>query len=100
MKQQLFNTDPQLEATFKQYNPDFIPGFEDRLMNKISGLGPHSYNKVFDRAFQRITLTGVAAVAVLLISIFIADGSLSTDTLIGTGNMDLETLTAMTVSGF
>lgn len=100
MKKQLFNPDSGLETALKQYQPDFNPGFDQRLMNKIAQLSEQSYNQLFNRAFQRIALSGVAAVVILLISIFASDGSISTDALLGTGNMDLETYTAMTFSGF
>jgi len=100
MKKQLHHPDTKIEKALTAYQPDFSPNFEQQLMAKISQLSEQSYSYLFNRAFQRIALSGIAAVIALLISIFVADSSISTDTLLGTSNMDLETYTAMTFSGF
>lgn len=100
MKQQQFNSDPHISATLDAYAPDFKPFFETRLMSKIAQLKEQSYDHLFNRAFQRVIYSGIAAVAILLITIFISDGSISTDALMGTSNLDLESLTAMTITGF
>lgn len=100
MKQQQFNPDQHISATLDLYAPDFKPFFETRLMSKITQLKEQSYDHLFNRAFQRIALSGIAAVAILLVTIFISEGSFSTDALMGTSNMDIESLTAMTITGF
>lgn len=100
MKQQEFKADPNMSATLEQYAPDFKPFFETRLMSKITQITEQSYDHLFNRAFQRVLLSGIAAVAILLITIFISDGSFSTDALVGTSSLDLESLTAMTITGF
>jgi hypothetical protein len=90
--------DGHLEEYLRQYNPDFLPFFETRVMAKIAQFS-ESYNKVFDNAFRRAVLSGVAAVVVLLVTIFVSDGALSADVLIGTSNLDLENITAMVLEG-
>ena len=100
MKIRIDNSNSQLEAALKEFKPDFNPGFEARIMEKINVLKPISYNQIFTRSFHRISLIGAAAVIALLISIVAAEGSLSTDVLIGLNSMDMETATSMIISGF
>jgi len=100
MKQHKFNSDPNISKTLKAYAPDFSPFFETRLMARIAQLKTESYDYVFNRVFQRIMISGIAAVALLLITIFISDGTISIDTLMGTSNLDLESLTAFTITGY
>lgn len=66
----------------------FGDGFRERVLSSIDG--PYvfsflSYNlsAAFDRIFNRVLLTGALAIIALLLSIFISQGSLSYDTLIG-----------------
>lgn len=100
MTEKTFNPDPNISNRLKDFQPDFKPLFESRVMDTIAQLSEQSYNQLFNRAFQRIVLSGVAALIALIVTISMADGSLSTDTLLGTANLDIETLTAMTISGF
>lgn len=99
MKQQDLNFDTKINTLLQQYSPDFNPFFETRLMSKIVQLKEQSYINLFNRTFRRILLSGIAAVAILLVAIFITDGSFSTDALMGTSNLNLENLTAMTITG-
>jgi len=67
---------------------DFSKGFGDRLLNKIYSAGltinrEVEFAKYMNFAFYRIALTGVAAIVVLLISIFMMEGSLSINSLLG-----------------
>lgn len=100
MKQHEFKTDQQLNTTLEHYAPDFKPFFETRVMSKITQLKEQSYDYLFSRAFQRVALSGIAAVAILLITIYVSDGSISTDALVGTSNLNVENVTAMTLTGF
>lgn len=99
MKQHEFNPDPNIGTTLKEYAPDFKPFFETRLMSKIAQLKENNYDYLFNRAFQKVIMSGIAAVALLLITIFISDGTISMDALVGTSNLDLESLTALTLTG-
>jgi hypothetical protein len=67
---------------------DFSVGFSDAVLNKIFSarflidreLG---YVKRMRFAFRSIAISGVAAIILLLISIFIAEGSISVNTFLG-----------------
>ena len=66
----------------------FAEGFTDRVMNRLAGTSVTLTREIdflrsFNRAFYRIALTGVAAIVILLISIFIMEGSLSFDSFVG-----------------
>jgi hypothetical protein len=69
----------------------FSEGFRDRILNRIYTAGDAVVREVefvrnLNNVFYRIALTGVAAIVVLLISIFIMQGSLSFDSFLGLGN--------------
>jgi hypothetical protein len=69
-------------------NYSFSPGFGDKVLDKLftAGLGINrevEFGKYLNFAFYRIALTGVAAIVVLLISMFILEGSLSLNTFLG-----------------
>ena len=100
MKTKIDNSNSQLETALREFKPDFNPGFEIRIMEKINNLKAASYNQIFTRSFQRISLIGAAAVIALLVTIIATEGSLSTDTLIGVSSMNMETATSMIISGF
>jgi len=66
----------------------FSAGFRERLMSKIVAgkliiSSRRDMLRSFDRIFVRIALTGVAAILLLALSIFISQGSLSYDALLG-----------------
>lgn len=66
----------------------FSKGFTDKVISKISE-GVVVMNRQIDfvrslnSIFYRVAFAGVAAIIVLLISIFISEGSLSFDSLVG-----------------
>jgi hypothetical protein len=69
-------------------NYSFSTGFEDKVLNKLFSAGLSlnkevEFVKYLNFAFYRIAITGVAAIVVLLISIFIMEGSLSLNTFLG-----------------
>jgi hypothetical protein len=53
------------------------------------------FGKYLNFAFYRIALTGVAAIVVLLISIFIMEGSLSLNTFLGLSDNYDESIVSM-----
>lgn len=67
---------------------DFRNGFKDKILDRLFGAGL-SFNREVEFirsmnfAFYRIALTGVAAIVVLLISIFLMEGSLTFNSLLG-----------------
>ncbi|MCU0461773.1 MAG: hypothetical protein MUF36_07150 [Bacteroidales bacterium] len=88
------NTDPQLSAKRLVEEGvlfDFSKGFSDKVLNKImSGTDAVTREIEFTRsmrfAFNRVALTGVAAIVLLLLSIFLAEGSLSFNSFLGIGD--------------
>ena len=70
---------------------DFRHGFKDKILDKLfsAGLTVNSeveFVKYMNFAFYRIALTGVAAIVILLISIFFMEGSLSFNSFLGLGD--------------
>jgi hypothetical protein len=69
----------------------FSEGFCDRILDRIYSSGEAVVREVefvrnLNNVFYRIALTGVAAIVILLISIFMIQGSLSFDSFLGLGN--------------
>lgn len=69
----------------------FSEGFTNRVLNRLTqGAVIIRREKDFLRslnfAFNRIALTGVAAIVILLISIFLMEGSLSFNSFLGLGD--------------
>jgi hypothetical protein len=76
----------QLEKEGISYN--FSDGFREKVMNRVFTAGYKVSQQVeivkyMNFAFYRIALTGVAAIVILLISIFLKEGSLSFNSLLG-----------------
>ncbi len=70
---------------------EFSEGFRDKVLDKIYSSGSAVVREVefvknLNFVFYRIALTGVAAIVVLLISIFLMEGSLSFNSFLGLGN--------------
>jgi hypothetical protein len=75
----------------------FSEGFRDKVLDRIYSSGNAMVREMefvrnFNYVFYRIALTGVAAVVILLISIFIIQGSLSFDSFLGLGNTHDESI--------
>ncbi|TAL66202.1 MAG: hypothetical protein EPN88_08835 [Bacteroidetes bacterium] len=67
---------------------DFKKGFKDKVLDKVFSAGltitrELEFVKSMNFVFYRIALTGVAAIVVLLISIFLMEGSLSFNSFLG-----------------
>jgi hypothetical protein len=67
---------------------DFNQGFGDKILDKLFSAGIKvtrevEFIKSMNLIFYRIALTGVAAIVVLLISIFLMQGSLSFNSFLG-----------------
>jgi hypothetical protein len=76
----------KLEAEGITY--DFSHNFKDSVVNRLFSAGltvtrEVEFVKYMNSAFYRIALTGVAAIVVLLISIFMMEGSLSFNSFLG-----------------
>jgi hypothetical protein len=80
-------------ATFR-----FSEGFRDKVLEKIYTSGSAVVREVefvrnLNSVFYRIALSGVAAIVILLISIFMIQGSFSFDSFLGLGNSYDESIT-------
>jgi hypothetical protein len=69
-------------------NYDFKTGFTNKIISEVSKPRISLKNEIefvnnMSLAFRRIALTGVAAIIILIISIFIMEGSLSVNSFIG-----------------
>jgi hypothetical protein len=67
---------------------DFSRNFSDKVLGKLFSAGltvnrEVEFLKSMNFAFYRVALTGVAAILVLLISIFLMEGSLSFNSFLG-----------------
>jgi hypothetical protein len=76
----------KLEEEGVTYN--FSQNFGDKVLNKLISAGVTvnrevEFVKYMNFAFYRIALTGVAAIVILLISIFFMEGSLSLNSFLG-----------------
>ena len=89
----LLNSDTDLSVVSRKLEEegisyDFSKGFGDKVLNRIFSTGltvtrEVEFVKSMNFAFYRIALTGVAAILVLLISIFLMEGSLSLNSFLG-----------------
>jgi hypothetical protein len=67
---------------------DFSKGFGDKILDKLFSAARTvnreiEFVKSMNNVFYRIAISGVAAIVVLLISIFLKEGSLSIDSFLG-----------------
>lgn len=79
---------------------DFNEGFTANVLDKLtekSLMLPYEleYRQRLNRVFYRIAFTGVAAIIILMISIFIAQDSLSFNSLLGMGDTYDETIVCL-----
>ena len=70
---------------------DFSKGFGNRVIDKIFAAGvtvvrQAEFVRNLNYAFYRVALTGVAAIVILLISIFMMEGSISLNSFLGLGD--------------
>jgi len=73
---------------------DFKPFFSTRVMAKIDALQPvERFNKLF-AAFQKIVVPGIVIILIFLASIYFIDGRITMDSLMGTGSLSNENLSA------
>lgn len=83
----LENIDQFMES-MSDYSPSFSEGFADRVIQKIDS--GKSYNEdsypEFVSLFRWIALSGVAAIIILLFTVYLTEGSMDTDALFGVFN--------------
>jgi len=79
---------------------DFKNGFKDKVLNKVFSAGVTvnrevEFLKSMTFAFNRIAITGVAAIILLLLSIFLMEGSISFNSFLGLSNSYDESIVFM-----
>jgi hypothetical protein len=79
---------------------DFKNGFRDKILDKVFSTGitinrEIEFMRSMNFAFNRIALTGVAAILLLLISIFMMEGSLSFNSFLGVSDNYNESIVSM-----
>jgi len=75
----------------------FSEGFQAKILERLATSGNTVVREIesvrnLNNIFYRIALTGVAAIVILLISIFMVQGSLSVDSFLGLGTGSDESL--------
>lgn len=88
--------DSLVEETFRKLEEEgvsytFDNSFRDKVIYRIFTAGVNANREIefvrsLNFAFYRIALTGVAAIVILLISIFLLEGSLSFNSFLGLSN--------------
>jgi len=79
-----------LHEMLADYSPAFKPGFSDRVLEAVSNVPATDNNLYF--LFKRFALTGVAAIIALLISVYLTDGNVSFDALLGLSDLSKNNL--------
>jgi hypothetical protein len=88
----------QLENAGVSY--DFSNGFGDKVIRRIFSASLSVNREVefvrsMNYVFNRIALTGIAAIVILMISIFLMEGSFSLNSILGLGNSYDESIICM-----
>jgi hypothetical protein len=77
---------------------DFREGFEQRIIDRISARArvvQYEFDKMLSLAFYRVTVTAAAAIVLLMISIFLSQGTLSFNSLLGLGDNYSESIVCL-----
>lgn len=74
----------------------FSPGFSGRVMRSLSLNTQDNFfvdlTLKMNSIFMKIAVTGVAAIILLSVSVFLSGGTLSLDSLLGLGNTSVESM--------
>ncbi len=81
-------TNDKLKKTLKNYSPSFGEDFTDKVMNKI--FDEETKNRIYDLfpAFKKVLIGGLAATIALLLSVYLTDGNLTIDSLLGLSDLN------------
>jgi hypothetical protein len=79
---------------------EFSEGFTDRVLDRIFTAGMRVSMQVerfksLNFVFNRIALTGLAAIVVLLLSIYLKEGSLTLNSLLGINDTNAESIVCL-----
>jgi|AntAceMinimDraft_2_1070361.scaffolds.fasta_scaffold00472_16 hypothetical protein len=72
----------ELSNILSEYNPAFSDGFAQRVMKNIESKKKNAEMEFYN-IFRWVALSGVAAIIILLFTVYITEGSFSADALIG-----------------
>lgn len=86
----------QEEGVSFDFSPGFTVGVLDRLFSSDRVLARQvELSRYMSIAFSRVALTGVAAIILLLISIFLMEGDLSFNSILGIGDSQTESIVCL-----
>lgn len=79
---------------------DFSRGFTGKVLDNVFSADRFvarqvEFSRYMNLAFSRIALTGVAAIVLLLISIFLMEGNLSFNSILGIGDTQTESIVCL-----
>jgi hypothetical protein len=79
---------------------DFSAGFEERVLDRVFNVEEPESNEIefvkyMNIAFNRIALSGIAAIVLLLISLFLMEGSLSFNSILGLSDSHNESIVCL-----
>ncbi|MFB6316951.1 hypothetical protein [Saccharicrinis sp. FJH54] len=79
------------DVLLKNYDRDFRPFFETRLKARLDKDRKETrYEIVYNRFFKRVVYSGFVAIAAILLAIFVMNGSLGMDSLLGVKDLSVE----------
>ncbi len=80
----------KMRQILSDYSPRFSQGFSGRTLEKAFADSTESNNLYF--LFKRFALSGVAAIIILLVSVYLTDGSFSLNALLGLSDLTTDNL--------
>lgn len=94
------NTDGKAILEEEAISYDFSAGFKERVLDRIFNAKDTESNEIefvkyLNFAFYRIALTGVAAIVLLLISLFLMEGSLTFNSILGLSDSHNESIVCL-----
>jgi hypothetical protein len=91
----------KIEKFLENYQPDFSPFFETRLLAKIESFNNEfKVISLYNRFFSKVLYSGITVIAAILIVIFILNGSLSMDSLLGVKDLSPENTLMISMADF
>jgi hypothetical protein len=94
------NTEAQGKFEEETISYDFSAGFEERVLDRVFDVEKPELNEIefakyLKIAFYRIALSGIAAIVLLLISLFLMEGSLSFNSILGLSDSNNESIVCL-----
>lgn len=97
------DSDPQLLSRIVEkeaFSCEFPEGFTEKVLKRVYNEGKayaveSEFLRRMNLAFYRIVLTGIAAAILLIISILIGQGTISSDSLLGLGDSADESIVCL-----